>query len=316
MPTTQPKQSFALAHQADAGALILVLVLMALSWYLVSGVATAVYNQYEKFGDPPKALGPAGGVAVSQLGHEAYFWSERAFHYRTTLMFALDDYDETATLSRDTLQQHPDGVNAWAEYTLLMEPVYAQLYRWFGRSGEPLIEFLLRLIPLVHVLLFLPIFMLARSLGIRPWLALAAVLIYATCTLGFHRLAGSLFLKETFSLLWLMVFMAAHHKAFQEKNFYLLLLAAGALFLALISWHLSQFLLLIVILAAGAMAPSKFTPPPWVLARPLLARRCLPGGVNSCRSYSLTIEPRVLSELTCGRFGGLADKHMVGSPPS
>lgn len=257
MPSTKPKQSFALAHRADSGALVLVLVVMALSWFLVSGVATAVYNQYEKFGDPPKSMGPAGGISASQLGHEAYFWSERAFHYRTTLMFALDDYDKTATLSMDSLQQHPEGVNAWAEYTLLMEPVYGQLYRWFGRSGEPLVEFLLRLIPLVHVLLFLPIFFLARSFGIRPWLAFSAVLIYATCTLGFHRLAGSLLLKENFSLLWLMIFMAAHHRAINHKNFFLLLLAAVSLFMALVSWHLSQFLLLIVFLAAGMMAPSK-----------------------------------------------------------
>lgn len=281
---TKPSRNRLSVEQgADAGALILVLVMMALSWYLVNGVATAVYDQYEPYGDPPKSLGPAGGIEGSQQGHSAYFWSERAFHYRTTLMFALDDYDDTATLSRDTSQQYPNGVNAWAEYTLMMEPVYGKLYRWFGRANEPLVEFLLRLIPLVHVLLFLPIFWLARSMGARPWLALAAVLIYATCSLGFTRLAGSLLFKETFSLLWLMIFLAAHFHACRQRNFVLLLVAALALILSLASWHLSQFLLLVVFLAAGATAETKtevhrgFWPGPWWPAAVYLVAGVLAG---------------------------------------
>ncbi len=120
MSQATPKPASASRHRADAGALILVLVLMALSWYLVNGVTIAVYNQYETYGDPPKSLGPSGGIAASQQGHETYFWSERAFHYRTTLMFALDEYDDAGTLSLDTMQQFPKGVNAWAEYTLVM----------------------------------------------------------------------------------------------------------------------------------------------------------------------------------------------------
>lgn len=279
---TTHKLSFVRNHRSDAGALVFVLLVMVLSWYLVSGVATAVYDQYDKYGDPPKSMGPGGGISSSQQGHEAYFWSERAFHYRTTLMFALDDYDDTETLSHDTMQQHPEGVNAWAEYTLLMEPVYGQFYRWFGRGGEPLVGFLLRLIPLVHVLLFLPIFLLARSLGIRPWLAGAAVLVYATCTLGYTRLAGSLLLKENFSLLWLMIFLAAHHRAVSKRDFPLLLVAAFALIVSLASWHLSQFLLLVVFLAAAVgkspqeeqsrgFWPGSWWPPAVYLAAGILA---------------------------------------------
>jgi hypothetical protein len=290
MSNTMPKLTFAKGRYADAGALLLVLVLMALSWYLVSGVATAVYDQYETYGDPPKSIGPASGIAGSQLGHQAFFWSERAFHYRTILMFAVDDYDDPGTLSLDTQQQHPDGVNAWAEYTLMMEPVYGQLYRWFGQPDELLVDFLLRLIPLVHVLLFLPIFWLARSLGVRPWLAVCAVLVYATCTMGFTRLAGSLLLKENFSLLWLMVFLAAHHRACNKKDFFALLVAAAALILALASWHLSQFLLLVIFLASGISATPThdasrgFWPGSWWPAAVYLAAGVLAGFTPSLLS--------------------------------
>ncbi|MCP4292360.1 MAG: hypothetical protein GY780_11075 [bacterium] len=235
----------------DIVALGAVLVIMILSWFLVHGVATTVYNQYSHLPDPALSMGPMGETSRSQLGHSTFFWSERAFHYRTTLMFAVDDYDSVDSLKNDTRQQYPDGINAWQNYTLLMEPVYGQLYRWFGQKGETLDEFLLRLIPLVHVLLFLPLFLLARVLGVRPWLAAVAVLIYATCTMGFARLTGSLLLKENFALLWLMIFLAAHHRALIRKDLPSMIIAGLALILTLASWHLSQFLILIVLLATG-----------------------------------------------------------------
>jgi len=303
MLKSDTQQSFFNSKAADVGALALVVALMILSWFLVSGVATAVYDQYAAFGDPPKTMGPAGGTARSQQGHNAYFWSERAFHYRTTLMFALDDFDDTASLARDTLQQYPDGVDAWAEYTILMEPVYGQLYRWFGRSGETLVEFLLRLIPLVHVLLFLPIFFLARSLGVKPWLAFLGVLIYASCALGYTRLAGSLLLKENFSMLWLMIFLAAHHQACSRKNLLSLLVAAAALILALASWHLSQFLVLVVFLAAGLTGSGNsetsrgYWPGPWWPALVYLGSGILAGFTPSLfsRGFFLSLPMAALA---------------------
>ena len=89
----------------------LVLVLAGLSWRLISDVSTALYGQTAPQGDPPLHLIPnpapdpfADGRSVrtppSQLGHTGYFWSERAFHYRTALMFAVDDYRDPAVLIR------------------------------------------------------------------------------------------------------------------------------------------------------------------------------------------------------------------------
>ena len=231
--------------------LALVVILMVLSWFLTYGVTRAMYDQFGVQGDPPPAMGPVGETGRNQLGHWGYFWSERAFHYRTTLMFAVDDYTSPGVLKHDTAQQYPDGVDAWREYTLLMEPVYGRLYRWFGRDGEILAEFLIRLVPLVHVLMFLPIYLLARALGVRPLLALLSVVLYATSAMGFSRFSGSLLLKEDFALFWLSLFLAAHFLAERRRSVSLLLAAAVALVFLLTSWHLAQFLVLVML---GAVA--------------------------------------------------------------
>ena len=251
MPSTRISKPHFHLVWPDLIGLALVVVVMVLSWYLAHGITRGMYDQFAVQGDPPAASGPVGGAGRNQLGHWGYFWSERAFHYRTTLMFAVDDYDSPETLGHDVAQQYPEGVDAWREYTLLMEPVYGQLYRWFGRKGEILVEFLTRLIPLIHVLMYLPLFLLARALGARPLLAVLAVVLYASCDLGYSRFSGSLLLKEDFALLWLMVFLAAHFQADRRRSVPLLLVAAISLVILLASWHLSQFLVMIIL---GALA--------------------------------------------------------------
>ena len=239
----------------ELACIVLVILLMVFSWFLTHGVTRGMYDQFAAMGDPPAAMGPVGETSRNQLGHWGYFWSERAFHYRTTLMFAVDDYTSPEVLEQDIAQQYPAGVNAWREYTLLMEPVYGRLFRWFGHQDEILAEFLTRLVPLVHVLMFLPLYLLARALGARQLLAASAVMVYATCSLGFSRFSGSLLLKENFALLWLMFFLAAHFWADRRRSFTLLTVAAVSLIILLASWHLSQFLVLVV-LGAVAVAQS------------------------------------------------------------
>jgi len=242
-------------------ALAAVLLLAVLSWQMINGVATALYRQYEVLGDPALVLIEVAGPELgqkgpparppSQLGHVGYFWSERAFHYRCALMFAVNDYQDPAVLSRDTWQQHPDGVNAWRQYALLMEPVYGFLYRLAGDQARPFVEFLLRLVPLIHVLIFFPLYGVARALGCRRLLAVLGVVFYATCTLGFVRMTGSLLLKEDFALLCLAVFLAVHFWAWRRESLPLAVLAAVLLVPVLAAWHLSQFLVLVVVLAAA-----------------------------------------------------------------
>ncbi len=244
---------------ADIAVILAVLVLSVLSWRMISDVATAVYRQTAPLGDPPLQVmsvpGPdpdpqasRTGRHPSSLGHYGYFWSERAFHYRTTLMFTGQKGQDPGLLAHDTWQQHPDGVDAWREYTLLMEPVYGWLYRALGDQSRPPVEFLLGLIPLIHVLLIPLLFAACRGLGVGRLASLGAVAFYSGCTLGFQRLTGSLLLKEDFALLFLMIFLACHIWSQRRPRWGLpLAAAAAALVVFLASWHLSQFLALAVL---------------------------------------------------------------------
>ncbi|MEN8006840.1 MAG: hypothetical protein ABFS42_07465 [Candidatus Krumholzibacteriota bacterium] len=245
----------------ELAALAAVLLLAVLSWQMINAVATSLYRQYEVLGDPSLlpivAAGPELGRTdpparpPSQLGHIGYFWSERAFHYRTSLMFAVDDFQDPEILARDIWQQHPAGVDSWREYALLMEPVYGFLYRLAGDQARPFAEFLLRLIPLIHVLVFFPLYAVARALGCRRIPAVLGVVFYATCTMGFVRMTGSLLLKEDFALLCLAVFLAVHFWSWRRRSIPLLVLAAVLLIPVLAGWHLSQFLVLVVMLGAA-----------------------------------------------------------------
>lgn len=244
-------------------AVAVVVAMACASWFLVQGAATAVYRHFAVYGSPPLALIQRPGVdpdpvaraarrgPVSQLGNTGYFWSERAFHYRTVLMFATDGARRPADLAHDTAQQYPEGVNAWREYTLFMEPLYGALYRLFGDRSRPVVEFLLGLVPLVHVLLFLPLYAAARLLGVGRLAAVGTVAAYASCRLGFARLAGSLLLKEDLALLLLLCFVAAHLWAWRRGGYGRLALAAALLAALLASWHLSQFLVAVVLGAAA-----------------------------------------------------------------
>jgi len=281
----------------DGLGLLGVLVLAVCVWHLVHGLAVGTYDQFHPLGDMSVAAGPVGDARANQLGHVGYFWSERAFHYRTTLMFAVDDFHDPSLLAADTFQQSPGGVNAWRQYTLLMEPVYGTLYRWFGRDREILVDFLLRLIPLIHVLLLPGLYFTARALGARPVIALAGTLVYAGCSLGYFRLVGSLLLKEDFALLFFMGFLAAHFGAWRRESLGLLGVACGLLGVFLASWHLSQFLLLPVAVASAVAAmaePDDKRRLAWRIPAAYLLTMLAVGLTPSLRARGFLLSPAVM----------------------
>lgn len=296
---------------AELIALAAVVVIALLSWLLVSGVATGIYRHFAVHGDPgllamrvpgpdpAAAVAPTPDPTVSQLGHYGYFWSERAFHYRTALMFAGVGGPDPSTLHHDRGQQHPEGVDAWREYTLLMEPVYGFIYRLAGDQSRPFVEFLLRLVPLIHVLLLLPVYAAARLLGGARPAAVAAVLVTAGCSLGFARLAGSLLLKEDFALLLLMGFTALHLWAWRSGSRPALAAAAALLVAVLASWHLSQYLVAVVL---GATAVARAADPspsasmgrsraPWLMPAAYVVAFVLAGLTPSLRERWFLLSP-------------------------
>lgn len=220
---------------------IVLLLVGLLSLFIHSLVQTRYENQ--------SANGVLKG-ASTQLGYTGFFWSEAAFHFRTTLMYATDDFQGPQVLNRDIFQQHPQGVDAWREYSILMEPVLGKWYRWLGSKGQSLVEFLLWILPLLHSLLLIPIYLIARTLGSKPGLALAGALVFATSSLGFSPLLDIFYVKETFSWLIFGVFLVGHFSVLNSFRWSSLALATVALFFFLISWHLASFVAVVVFLAS------------------------------------------------------------------
>lgn len=227
------------------------LVVLFAGW-LAYGLLAARHAPFRTLGDPPLVTIGSDGGDRSRIGSYAFLHSEAAFHFRTTLMFAADDYQSPDLLSDDNWQQYPDGIDAWREYGLLMEPVYGHAYRVLHAPGQSLTEFLLVLLPVVHALTVLLAYLLARVLGAGAGRALVGAAAYAFSPVPFHALLAGILVKETFSLLLLAGFLVAHFRALQGRGRIATATAAILLALFLISWHLAQFLAAIVLAATFA----------------------------------------------------------------
>jgi len=244
-----------------------VIAIAILLWGIIFFSVNARYNHFQEFGvvenlvlrsDPSEQPDGADRIenarsAINQMGHPGYFWSESAFHFRTTLMYAVDWYQNQEVLSQDRWQQYPHGVNSWSHYYLFMEPLLGSMYRCFGNDEQGLIQFLMKVLPLFHVLLLLPLFILARWLCGDSRLALIGVLVFSTCSLGFSPLLSTLYVKETLSWLLFSGFLVGHFGyLYSGKQRWLV---PGAVFLGLflMSWHLAQFITVPVMLVGMAI---------------------------------------------------------------
>jgi len=236
----------------DVTACLVIVVLAALSWSLLYHLINVYHDEFQPFGESQFAtMRTDDGATKSHLGYQGYFWSERAFQFRYALLWATGNEQDRKRFEHDRLQQHPDGVNAYREYTLVMEPVYGTLYRLFGGRNQSFVEFLIAVIPLLHSLIFFLIYGVARALRIAVLPALLGVVIYASCSMGFARFSTSLLLKEDFALFWLMLFLMAHLHTLQRRRVAWLVLAAVALAVTVACWHLSQFLVTVLLLATA-----------------------------------------------------------------
>jgi len=187
---------------------------------------------------------------LHQFGNAGFFWSEAAFHFRTTLMYAVDWYQSPSVLDNDQWQEYPGGVNSRHEYSILMEPVLGLLYKWAADESWNLIHFLMVMLPLFHVLLFFPIFHLGKILSGNSRYALAGVAVFATSSLAFSPLLSSFYVKETFSWFLFSIFLIGHFSYLHRKETKWLGVGSIGLYLFLISWHLAQFLMIPLLLVA------------------------------------------------------------------
>jgi len=176
----------------------------------------------------------------------AMFWSETAYQYRYAKMFADGDPQIWSTLSNDVKLQYPDGVDAWKDYTTFMEPVHGWFYQWFISKDVPFHIYLMWFVAVFSSLLTLIIYFSVRAIWKSPIYGLLASLAWMLVPASFFRQVSNIYLKEDFSIIFIILFIVFFIISLNKKKIVYPILGAVSLFIALISWHFSQFMFLLL----------------------------------------------------------------------
>jgi tetratricopeptide (TPR) repeat protein len=174
------------------------------------------------------------------------FWSETAYQYRYAKMFAENDPHVWQTLKRDTRLQYPDGVDTWKDYTTFMEPFDGLAYRIFAPKNIPFHVFLLWFVALFSSLTALLIYTVCCALWKDRIIAFIAALSWMLMPASFMRQVSAVYLKEDFSLFFVAAFILLFIVSIEDKRRRIAILGGASLFIALASWHLSQFFFLLL----------------------------------------------------------------------
>ena len=253
------------------------------------------------------------------------FWSEFAFHYRFAKFFAAHHLRDWGQLARDRAVQFPDTINDWAEFTVAMEVPVGVLYRWMygahltltlspqaGRGDKPAFHvFVVWYDCVMSSLTLFAVFFLARALWRSDAAGVLASALYATLYPSYGRTVKNLFLREDFAIP-LIVFAlfftvrglqavgrvtdAAPREVTRPTT---QILAALFWLAALSSWHLTQFVMAPLILAAVLVYLGKGETPrlPWLVltmavgtvAIPVLRAKQVYLSPSMCALYALSL---------------------------
>ena len=219
------------------------------------------------------------------------FWSEFAVHYRFAKFFASHPVRDWGLLAHDTAIQHPDAINSWAEFTVMMEVPAGVLYRWLGGSlALPFHTWVVWYDCLVSSLTLFGVFFLARALWRSDLAGVMASALYAGLYPSYGRTVKNLFLKEDFAIPLIVFALFFTVRALQEagegsgfrvqgsgldrvrgretgaqRGVWFQVMAAVFWLAALASWHLTQFVLAVGVGAAVLVYLGKGETPrlPW-----------------------------------------------------
>ena len=194
------------------------------------------------------------------------FWSEFAFHYRFAKFFAEHPVRDWRQLAHDRDVQYPDAVNDWAEFTVAMEVPVGVLYRWL-KPATPFHVFVVWYDCLVSSLSLFAVFFLARTLWRSDGAGVFASALYAGLYPSYGRTVKNLFLREDFAIPLIVFALFFTVRALQERKVRAQVLAALFWLAALASWHLTQFVMAPLVVAAVLVYLGKGETPrlPWLV---------------------------------------------------
>lgn len=170
------------------------------------------------------------------------YYAEAAFHYRYAEIAAESAKNPFEILRSDTAVQHPETINIFKYETVMMELLYGFLYR-MANFGIPFNLFLIYATCLFSSLTIIGVFLIARRLFRDDAVALAAALFYATTPASYLRTAAGSFLREDFTLVFVLISVLLIMLQLEAKSRPLLNIASGILIVFnLSSWHFNNFI--------------------------------------------------------------------------
>jgi len=194
------------------------------------------------------------------------FWSECAFQYRFAKFFATHPVRDWGQLAHDRDVQHPDVIDDWAEFTVAMEVPVGVLYRWV-KPSMPFHAFVIWYDCLVSSLSLFAVFFLARALWRSDATGVFASALYASLYPSYGRTVKNLFLREDFAIPLILFALFFTVRALQDRKAWNQILAALFWLAGLASWHLTQFVMAPLIVAAVLVYLGKGVTPrvPWLV---------------------------------------------------
>lgn len=201
--------------------------------------------------------------ATDEVGQ---FWSESAFHYRFAKFFAEHPVSDWGQLSHDRSVQYPDTIDDWAEFTVAMEVPVGVLYRWF-QPATPFHVFVVWYDCIVSSLTLFGVFFMARALWRSDLAGVFASALYASLYPSYGRTVKNLFLREDFAIPLIVFALFFTVRALQEQRTRDQVCAALFWLAALASWHLTQFVMAPLVVAAMVVYLGKGEMPrlPWLV---------------------------------------------------
>ncbi len=169
------------------------------------------------------------------------FYSETAFHYRYAKIVAESKENPCRLISNDVFVQHPDTINAFKYYTIMMELLCGFAYRIFG-FGLSFNLFLIYFNCFFSSLPLVMVFLIAKRLFQDDFLAFGASLFYFTTPISYVRTTGSPFIREDFTLVFLLLSVWLILILLDKRSRPFLSLFTGfVVVFSLSSWHFSHF---------------------------------------------------------------------------
>ena len=224
-------------HLSQRSQVICILLVVCATYLTASLVKVGLVKQMEEFNTGDDT---------------ALFSTESALQYRLARMVAHGE----SIPRHDPKVQAPQGIYPWREWTVTMELAEGWMYRVAQRLGfeAPVHVFLIYCVCFLSTASMFPVYFLSRDLWGNRAAALAGAAIYAFALPTFSRELGT-YTLEHFALPWLFLatWAALRNDGSATRSSWTIACIAGvAVAVALCSWFLSQFYLLMLVVAVFA----------------------------------------------------------------